>query len=289
MEALEDSVLHGLLRTDREGKVVQKEETNIEYKLIFDRNNKEAKAKYVKELAALYNTEGGYLIFGIEDKTNGLEGLKNFVEPDSAMIADDINNYFKPSFQFKSRVFEINNKSLFVIYVSKRIDIPAVCIKNYTDVLRESTIYYRYSTQSAPIHAEDLIYLLVNLKTLKTDKLSELKEREMTIEYRPKIIWTTSGYTNEAQNIVLQNKGRRVKVNKISSLSPHLLPRFDIQVPFYMEENQTKALLIYTETKTKFPLSNYEINLHVENEIDQSYTIKIINKDLKLNIESEQV
>jgi len=100
MDPLDDLILESILRTDENGIVLQKEDDKIEYKAIFDNSSKEAKAKYAKELAALHNYDGGYLIFGVDDHTKELIGLNAFQEPDNADLTNDINNYFSPAIRY---------------------------------------------------------------------------------------------------------------------------------------------------------------------------------------------
>lgn len=160
MNPLDDFILNSLLRTDTNNQLFQKEDLNVEYKLNFDRGSKEAKAQYCKEIVALYNCEGGYLFFGINDKTFQIEGLTDFSDIDNADLSNDLNTYFSPTINFQSRQVSIDNKIVFAIYVQKRLDIPSVCIKDHQSTLKSGIIYWRYPGKSSPIEAGDLIQLL---------------------------------------------------------------------------------------------------------------------------------
>jgi len=104
MNPLDNEIIISLLKVDKENNVNQNESEQLEFKEIFDRLNKAAKAKYSKELAAMYNSKGGYLVFGISDE-NKIIGLKDFQMPDSADLANDINDYFKPTFYIQTRYY----------------------------------------------------------------------------------------------------------------------------------------------------------------------------------------
>lgn len=184
MGPLDDIILRGILAIDATGKVLQKEDDKIEYKEVFENGSKVAKAKYAKEMAALYNYEGGYLIFGVNDSSE-LVGLKNFTEPDNALLVNDINNCFSPAIRFHSKKINISGKDVFVIYVEKRNSIPTVCIKGHLDTLKEATIYWRYSAQSAPIAAGDLINLLNSLKGEDSKELAEIALKDLKSKYKP--------------------------------------------------------------------------------------------------------
>lgn len=205
MNPLDDLILNALLRTGPQGVVSQKEDDRIEFKEIFDNSSKEAKAKYAKEMAALCNYQGGYLIFGVDDKQN-LIGLKNFSEPDNALLADDINTYFSPAIRFASKAIVIEGRQLFVVHVAKRASIPTVCVKGFQEDLKVSTIYWRYAAQSSPIKPGDLIDLLNSLRGESNNELTEITKREFRAKYKPRL--QTLGSTSGLEfGIRIENKG----------------------------------------------------------------------------------
>jgi len=206
MDPLDDIILKRILKTDKNGVVLQPEDDKIEYKLIFNNQSKETKAKYVKELAALYNFEGGYLIFGVNDKTLEMEGLQNFSLPDNADLSNVVNTYFSPAIRFQTKELTFEGKKLFIIFVKKRDSIPTVCIKSYRDVLTVATIYWRYSAQSAPIKAGDLINLLNALKGENTRELAKITEKNYRSKFKPRIS-ATGGHSPGNVRLTLQNKG----------------------------------------------------------------------------------
>lgn len=208
MNPLDDIIIKGILRTDIDGKV-QKEDDKIEYKEVFDSSTKEARGKYAKEMAALYNFQGGYLIFGVNDDLEVI-GLQGFQEPDNADIANSVNTYFSPAIKFQTRKVEIDGKVVFVIYVEKRKDIPTVCIKSFPSVVQESTIYWRYSAQAAPISSGDLINLLNQLRGEETKELTDIARREYRAKFKPRL-WINGGggYGGDGSfKIPIDNKGQ---------------------------------------------------------------------------------
>lgn len=215
MDALDDIILRGLLATDEHGVMLTREDDRMEYKESFDNTSKVAKAKYAKEMAALYNYEGGYIVFGVEDSTLRLVGLDNFGTPDNANLVNDINNYFSPSIRFKTKVFSIHGKTTFIIYVDKRKSIPTVCVKGYQEILKESTIYWRYSAKSAPISAGDLIHLLNDLKGENSKELAEVAKRDFRSKFKPRLRTRTST-SREEFGIFIDNDGEDAIVDSFS-------------------------------------------------------------------------
>lgn len=238
MNPLDDFLLDNFLRTDANNILYQKEDNKIEYKQIFDRNSKEAKAKYLKELAAFYNFDGGYLIFGVNDKTLELVGLENFTEPDNSVLSDDLKSYFAPSFAFTSKTHIIGGKHIFIIHVEKRKSIPTVCIKEFPDVLCESIIYWRYSGQSSPIKSGDLISLLNSLRGEETSRLADIHEKELKAKYKPYL--RTHGSASRAGEITLGfiNEGERAVLTEINVLEGKVRVTPFQKLPYTLTKNQ---------------------------------------------------
>lgn len=221
MDPLDNFIIEGILQTNANGIVLLKEDDRVEYKLIFDNGSKEAKAKYGKELAALYNYQGGYLIFGVDDTTNELVGLSNFVQPDNADLSNDINSYFSPAINFQSKLLTIQGKEVFVLYAPKRESIPTICIKTHQTEIKESTIYWRYSGQASPIKSGDLINLFNEVKGEENRRQTQILEKEFRAKYKPRLELrggVTSG-SDGSFYMNLHNKGEDGIIESVSRIS----------------------------------------------------------------------
>lgn len=158
---LSDEVLLSLLITNEDGVLVNKEDEQREYKIIYDGSSKKAVANYIKTMAAFYNNNGGYLVYGVDDKTRDLVGLNDeFVEPENLEIHRHVEKYFDIAIQFTSRTFILSGKKLFIIYVEKRKSHPTVCKIDFAGVLNQSIIYYRYNAESKQIRPGELKQIL---------------------------------------------------------------------------------------------------------------------------------
>jgi len=222
MDPLDDLILTGILRTDAHGKVLQQEDDKVEFKEIFDNSSKEAKAKYVKEMAALYNFQGGYLIFGVSDTTLELVGLTGFTPPDNAELVNDLSTYFSPAIRFKTKELVTGGKKVFVVYVEKRSSIPTVCIRPYPNILNESTIYWRYSAQSSPIRPGDLIDLLNSLRGEESKRLTEIAEKDFKSKFKPRLFLNGVGHGNDEVTIRVENRGEIAHVDGFEVLEKNI-------------------------------------------------------------------
>lgn len=85
-------MLATLLAND--GQYVHTHESKIiEFKSIWDWNNKELLAKIAKTIAGMCNADGGYIFFGVDDKTKEIIGVSDFDKIDHSMLTSYLNNY----------------------------------------------------------------------------------------------------------------------------------------------------------------------------------------------------
>lgn len=273
MNPLEDIILEGILRTDDKGIVYQKEDTKVEFKEKFDRESKEARAKYTKELAAMHNCEGGYLIFGVNDKTGELKGLEDFKDIDNAIIADDINSYFSPHFKIISRHTKIHGKVVFVIYVFKREGIPTVCIKDHQETLRAATLYWRYSGQSAPIEAGDLINLLHSLRGEEVGELVAVKKTELKMQYKPDLRSNGGQSGMDKVKLTLDNHGATAKVSEIVVLDGNVTATPFGSLPRTIRKGESFVFQVSTTDGSVANSKQFSIQINFEDEMKTKYSI----------------
>jgi predicted HTH transcriptional regulator len=81
------------------------EDLGVEYKAWMDLQPGDARAELAKDLAALSNHGGGYLLFGVDDKTRKPQGVSNFDLNDFGedAIAGIVKRYLDPPFQCRVR------------------------------------------------------------------------------------------------------------------------------------------------------------------------------------------
>ncbi|MBS1650481.1 MAG: ATP-binding protein [Bacteroidetes bacterium] len=274
MNPLEDIFIEGLLRIDDKGIVYQKEDTKVEFKEKFDRESKEARAKYTKELAAMHNCEGGYLIFGVDDKTNELKGLNDFKDVDNAIITDDINSYFSPHFKIISRHIKIHGKVVFVIYVFKREGIPTVCIKGHQDAgIKEATIYWRYSGQSSPIEAGDLINLLHSLRGEEVGELVAVKKTELKLQYKPDLRSNGGQSGLDKVKLTLDNHGATAKILELLVLEGNVNAAPFGSLPRLVRKGESFVFQVSTSDGSVANSKQFALQINFQDEMETKYAI----------------
>lgn len=179
---LEHKNIKGLLKTRADGSLIKRESTTLEFKSDFDWDIRSSRIKYLKTVAAFANKSGGYIVFGVSDTPRQLVGItKPFMIIDDAQISQFFNQYISPCPNFEREELKIGDKRFGFIYIYPSDTKPVVCIKDYDNILRESSIYFRYSAQSCLIKSGDLIHLIEEAKKREADRWMKLFSKVSSI------------------------------------------------------------------------------------------------------------
>jgi hypothetical protein len=151
------------------GLVRSRESERREFKQIY---NNHSLAEYAKTMAAMANTSGGQLFFGIAEKPNRVLGIDHATFPDSASISSSLNNWFEPAIRFSVYEFAFAGVNVLMVDVQEAPTKPVVCKKNATIlaerkkggnierfdklVLAEGAVYWRYGAKNEPIRFAEL-------------------------------------------------------------------------------------------------------------------------------------
>lgn len=100
LDALSDDKIDYLLNLGMESE-------NLDYKEDLDINKTEEIVKIAKDIAAMANTEGGYIVLGV-DKNFNKKGLPSERRIDEAVLRSKINKYFGPPIELYYR--EVHRK-----------------------------------------------------------------------------------------------------------------------------------------------------------------------------------
>lgn len=137
----------------------------VEYKILFE-TDKASLLGYAKTMAAFANNKGGYIFFGVNDNGKNCEfEYEKFQRFDWDRFEGLIRSHFEPGFEWNWAVFEDDDgKKLGTIYTYLCENKPIMAGKGYnngkTNIIRKSSIYYRYRGVSAEIESHDLRLLL---------------------------------------------------------------------------------------------------------------------------------
>ena len=151
----------------------QEEDKRVDYKETIEQEdwkNEKQWLELTKDFMAFANTEGGYLIFGVEDSNFDIVGICDDLLSkltETKIILDKINRYVRPEFtDIRSREFEIEDSSIVVVYVPQSLGKTHVVTKEgsffYPNgsekeiVLRPGDIYVRRTATNHVVSPEEL-------------------------------------------------------------------------------------------------------------------------------------
>ncbi len=161
-----------------------KHETQVlEYKEIFEWENKVSRAKYIKTLANFVNRDGGYIVFGINDdgKITGIN-ISEFDNVNNVEIQDYINSYFTGNILVGRLKFKLNEYDLAAFYVGKA---PAgkiiKCTRDFQDlkgksILEKDGTYYRQNGGNDKMPFE-IMQEKINARTNLVSKIDDTVRR----------------------------------------------------------------------------------------------------------------
>ena len=150
-------------------RVRSRESIHREFKEIY---NTKSLSKYAKTIAAMANTDGGFMLFGIADRPNRLVGIDPATFPDAADISNALGNWFDPHINFTVHELTYAGKVVMAVEVAECTMKPVICKKTFTvketktkkgqpetkdkTILSEGAVYRRYSGKTEQIHFPEL-------------------------------------------------------------------------------------------------------------------------------------
>lgn len=164
--------LEDLIKIDKLNLRVRSHEcASREFKEVFDTK---ALSKYAKTIAAMANTAGGFVLFGIADKPNRLVGIDPATFPDTATLSNSLGNWFDPHINFTVYELTYDGKVVMAVEIAECTMKPVICKKTVTvqetktktkkgktetkdkTILSEGAVYRRYSGKTEQIHFPEL-------------------------------------------------------------------------------------------------------------------------------------
>jgi len=125
------------------------ESKDLDYKAAksWDESDKKACCELVKDILAISNTNGGWLVIGVNETASGFtysgvtqEQAGTF---DTTRLNRFLQNYTDPPINTHIQKPNVEGTIFIVIEVPRFVDTPHICQKDFPDVLRQSAIYVR--------------------------------------------------------------------------------------------------------------------------------------------------
>lgn len=156
------------------------ENLNVEFKQRFSTHEKIA-----KEMIAFANTNGGVIIFGIEDDGTiyGVESEKGEAE----LIHETAAKYCEPAVEYELSFFELKNKEIVVVEIPEAVIKPHR-LQDYQPSLdiRNANVYVRVNDKSVLASKEMIKIMQANFTGKALEKYQVGKNEKIVFEYLDK-------------------------------------------------------------------------------------------------------
>lgn len=178
------------------------ENLNVEFKQRFSDHEKIA-----KEIIAFANTNGGVIIFGINDngKIYGVESEKEITE----LLNETNLNYCEPPVEIKLSYIELKNNEIVVAEIPTSNQKPHR-IQDYKSQLSlsEAQVYIRVNDKSIPASKEMIKLLQTKATERKLEKYSIGKNEKIVFEYLSENDFITSKQLSKLANLSSRRASR---------------------------------------------------------------------------------
>ncbi len=164
MTKINDDIIAELLKLKVDGSFYHREAKDLEFKESF---SLAGIGEYLKDFSAFANNQGGYLIFGITNSPRKLKGLnekskQQFNSIDEEKISGFIIEYFSPYVDWELGSYKKEDKFFGILYIYKSNQKPIICKKDYSDILKNGCIYYRYAGRTQVIGFSEISNIIEN-------------------------------------------------------------------------------------------------------------------------------
>lgn len=193
---------------------VRRESSALDFKASFDPDAPGDWCELIKDLVAMANTSGGYVLVGAnDDGTSSLSSILITRRIDQAVLIDKLSKYteVQPS-EANFRLFALDGHRRAIFYVNK-VDVPIVFCRPGTYSISTSkqktafnagTIYFRHGSKSEPALQSDLQRVI--------DKYLASRRREL-LEGLRKVVAAPPG-----QKVLLISKDTRITTDSAAPL-----------------------------------------------------------------------
>ena len=151
------------------------ESKELDYKAPIEWKEKKEKCELVKDILAMANTRGGWIVIGVEENENGFRRVGLSPEQIGSFDTTDVNkftnNYADPPVNTNLyKKADAEGRQYVFIAVPPFQDVPHLCVKEFPGVLNKFALYVRTNNNdSAPLDSaagfRDLIELAVKNKS----------------------------------------------------------------------------------------------------------------------------
>ena len=125
-------------------------------------NDKKSCCEIVKDILAMANTKGGFIVIGVEETKSGFNPKGLTLEQIASFQSEEINRFVQRYAEPPINTTLSKIKTFVIISIPQFTSIPHICKTDYPGVLTKPTLYVRTDTnESAPITTTSDFHALI--------------------------------------------------------------------------------------------------------------------------------
>ncbi len=168
----------------------ESKELDFKGPMAWNGNDKKACCEIVKDILAMANTKGGFIVIGVEDTKSGFNPKGLTSEQIASFRSEEINRfvqrYAEPPINTTLAKIEYDGKSFVIISIPQYSSIPHICKIDYPGVLTKPTLYVRTdNNESAPISTTSDFHALIESSISKREQSILTAIRSIIKGYEP--------------------------------------------------------------------------------------------------------
>lgn len=211
------------------------EDDRLDFKQTIDLTSEIDWLELTKDISAFANTYGGYLVFGVEDKTKKVVGIRRSLVQlltDCNNIQQKINRHLSPEIaSLRSKEYRVDGKSIVVLCVPCSAGRTHLIAKDgfgklpsgkEKRVLCKGTFYVRRSAGNHLADAQDLEDMIGRRVEQFRDSLMDKVARVVEAPVDSQVFLLSRDGTDDGKRFVIEDSTDAIAVKGMSfSVSPH--------------------------------------------------------------------
>lgn len=168
----------------------ESKELDFKGPMAWNGDDKKSCCEIVKDILAMANTKGGFIVIGVEDTKGGFNRIGLTPEQNASFQSEEINRfvqrYAEPPINTTLSKIEYDGKPFVIISIPQFSNIPHICKTDYPGVLTKPTLYVRTdNNESAPIATTSDFHSLIELAISKREQSLLTAFRSILKGYEP--------------------------------------------------------------------------------------------------------
>lgn len=164
----------------------ESKELDFKGPMAWNGNDKKSCCEIVKDILAMANTKGGFIVIGVEETKSGFNPKGLTLEQIASFQSEEINRFVQRYAEPPINTTLSKIKTFVIISIPQFTSIPHICKTDYPGVLTKPTLYVRTdNNESAPITTTSDFHALIEAAISKKEQSLLTAIRSIIKGYEP--------------------------------------------------------------------------------------------------------